>query len=84
MVWIHGGALVFGAGSQSLYAGDALASRGAVVVTLNYRLGPLGYFDHPGLGATAGGDVNFGLLDQIEALRWVRDNIAAFGGDRAT
>lgn len=81
MVWIHGGALVFGAGSQAPYAGNALAERGAVVVTLNYRLGPLGFFDHPALAAGSGGDVNFGLLDQIAALKWVRDNIAAFGGD---
>lgn len=81
MVWIHGGALVFGAGSQSLYDGQALAARGAVVVSLNYRLGPLGFFDHPALAGTSGGDVNFGLLDQIAALKWVRENIAAFGGD---
>ena len=81
MVWIHGGALVFGAGSQSLYDGKALAARGAVVVSLNYRLGPLGFFDHPALAGSSGGDVNFGLLDQIAALKWVRDNIAAFGGD---
>ena len=78
MAWIHGGALVFGAGSQSIYAGKPLAERGAVVVTLNYRLGPLGFFDHPSL---ASNDVNFGLLDQVAALQWVRDNIAAFGGD---
>ena len=54
MVWIHGGALVFGAGSQAPYAGNALAERGAVVVTLNYRLGPLGFFDHPALAAGSG------------------------------
>lgn len=78
MVWIHGGALVFGAGSQPIYAGKPLAERGAVVVTLNYRLGPLGFFDHPSL---ASNDVNCGLLDQVAALAWVRDNIAAFGGD---
>jgi para-nitrobenzyl esterase len=81
MVWIHGGALVFGAGSQPLYSGQPLAARDAVVVTLNYRLGALGFFDHPALGASQGGDVNFGLLDQVAALHWVRDNIAAFGGD---
>ena len=81
MVWIHGGALVFGAGSQSLYDGQALAARGAVVVSLNYRLGPLGFFDHPALAGTSGGNVNFGLLDQIAALKWVRENIASFGGD---
>ena len=69
MVWIHGGALVFGAGSQSLYDGQALAARGAVVVSLNYRLGPLGFFDHPALAGTSGSNVNFGLLDQIAALK---------------
>ena len=81
MVWIHGGALVFGAGSQPLYDGQALAARGAVVVTLNYRMGALGFFDHPALASTSGGNVNFGLLDQIAALKWVRENISAFGGD---
>ena len=82
MVWIHGGAFVIGAGSQSLYDGTALAGRGAVVVTLNYRLGTLGFFSHPALDRAApNGPVNFGLLDQIAALRWVRENIAAFGGD---
>ena len=69
MVWIHGGALVFGAGSQPLYDGQALAARGAVVVTPNYRLGPLGFFDHPALAGTSGSNVNFGLLDQIAALK---------------
>ncbi|HEY5970664.1 MAG TPA: carboxylesterase/lipase family protein [Pseudoxanthomonas sp.] len=82
MVWIHGGALVFGSGNVALYDGSALARRGAVVVTVNYRLGPLGFFSHPALdGEEAGAPVNYGLLDQIAALRWVRDNIAAFGGD---
>ena len=82
MVWIHGGAFVIGAGSQSLYDGAALARRGVVVVTFNYRLGALGFFSHPALDrAGAGGVVNFAMLDQIAALRWVRDNIAAFGGD---
>ena len=84
MVWIHGGALIFGAGSPPFYDGSALAARGAVVVTLNYRLGPLGFFSHPALDkAHPGGPVNFGLLDQIAALRWVQQNIAAFGGDPA-
>jgi para-nitrobenzyl esterase len=82
MVWIHGGAFVIGAGSQSVFEGSALAARGVVVVTLNYRLGALGFFSHPALDASApGGPVNFGLLDQIAALEWVRDNIASFGGD---
>ena len=80
MVWIHGGALVFGAGGTPVYSGAPLAARGAVVVTINYRLGALGFFAHPAVVAP-GGDVNFGLLDQIAALRWVQRNIAAFGGD---
>ncbi|MEO6237324.1 MAG: carboxylesterase/lipase family protein [Vicinamibacterales bacterium] len=82
MVWIHGGAFVIGAGSQPIYDGSALARRGAVVVTLNYRLGALGFFAHPALDrGQAGGPMNFGLLDQVAALRWVQANIAAFGGD---
>ena len=84
LVWIHGGALVFGGGSVPIYDGTALARRGVVVVNVNYRLGALGYFAHPALErARPGGPVNFGLLDQIAALRWVKENIAAFGGDPA-
>jgi para-nitrobenzyl esterase len=82
MVWLHGGALIFGTGGLPLYDGVALARQGVVVVTLNYRLGPLGFFVHPAIEREApGGAVNFGLLDQIAALRWVQRNIAAFGGD---
>ena len=82
MVWIHGGALIFGAGGLPIYDGAPLAQRGAVVVTINYRMGALGYFAHPSItGAKPGADVNFGLLDQIAALKWVQQNIAAFGGD---
>jgi len=82
MVWIHGGALVYGSGNVALYDGSALAQRGAVVVVLNYRMGALGFFSHPAIdGSEAASPVNYGLLDQIAALRWVRDNIAAFGGD---
>ena len=82
MVWIHGGALVFGSGNIGLYDGSAYARRGAVVVTINYRMGALGFFSHPAIdGANASAPVNYGLFDQIAALRWVRDNIAAFGGD---
>lgn len=79
MVWIHGGALVTGAGHLAVYDGRRLAARGVVLVTLNYRLGAMGFFAHPALGAEA--SLNFGLLDQIAALRWVQANIAAFGGD---
>ena len=82
MVWFHGGALIFGAGSLKLYDGVALARQGVVVVTINYRLGPLGYFVHPALDRAAPrGPANFGLLDQMAALRWVQRNIEAFGGD---
>ena len=82
MVWLHGGGFTFGASSQPEYDGRNLAHQGVVVVTVNYRLGPLGYLAHPKLAAGASGvSGNFGLLDQIEALKWVRRNIAAFGGD---
>ena len=80
MVWIHGGALVWGAGE--LYPGDELARMGVVIVTINYRLGPFGFFAHPELTEEDNGQSgNQGYLDQIAALRWVRDNISNFGGD---
>lgn len=82
MVWIHGGAYLFGAGGLPLYNGGPLASKGAVFVSMNYRLGALGFFAHPALEKeNPGGPVNFGLLDQIAALQWIRQNIAQFGGD---
>ena len=82
MVWIHGGGFVIGAGSEPLYEGSALASRDVVLVTINYRLGALGFLYDPDFaGAPGEACANFGLLDQIAALRWVRDEIAAFGGD---
>jgi para-nitrobenzyl esterase len=83
LVWIHGGAFVQGSGSVAVYDGQALAARGAVVVTLNYRLGVLGFLAHPDLAKQSASDAygNFGLQDQIAALRWVQANIAAFGGD---
>jgi len=83
--WIHGGALTSGTGSDALYDGAALAARGLVVVSVNYRLGVLGFLAHPQLSAESSEHVsgNYGLLDQIEALRWVDRNIAAFGGDPA-
>ena len=84
MVWIHGGALIFGSGGLAIYDGSALARRGVVVVTINYRLGALGFFAHPALDKERpGGPANFGLLDQIAALQWVQKNIASFGGDPA-
>lgn len=79
LVWLHGGGFVSGGSSLPTYNGQALAeTRGVVVVTLNYRLGPMGFFTHP---AVEGGAANAGLLDQQAALTWVKDNIAAFGGD---
>jgi para-nitrobenzyl esterase len=83
MVWIHGGAFMSGSGSLPAYDGTALARKGVVLVTFNYRLGAFGFLSHPALDAesplkTSG---NYGLLDQVFALGWVRDNIAAFGGD---
>jgi para-nitrobenzyl esterase len=82
MVWIHGGGFTAGSGASGLYRGDRLAARGdVVVVTINYRLGILGFLAHPGFAEGGEPAGNWGLLDQIAALRWVRDNIAAFGGD---
>jgi len=82
-VWIHGGSLTGGTGADPMYDGAAMAAEGVVVVTINYRLGVLGYLAHPDLSAESPDGVsgNYGLLDQIEALRWVQRNIAAFGGD---
>jgi para-nitrobenzyl esterase len=81
MVWIHGGALTAGAGQ--IYDGEQLALKGAVVVTINYRLGVFGFFAHPDLSKESDrrGAANQGLLDQIAALEWVQKNIAGFGGD---
>jgi len=85
LVWIHGGALTSGSSSERLYDGANLAAHGVVVVSINYRLGILGYLAHPQLSAESSDGVsgNYGLLDQIEALRWVKRNISAFGGDPA-
>ncbi|MCX5812501.1 MAG: carboxylesterase family protein [Proteobacteria bacterium] len=88
MVWIHGGAFNFGSASQTEYNGKNLAKKGVVVVTINYRLGPLGFLVHPLLSKESahGTSGNYGLLDQIAVLKWVQKNIAAFGGnpDRVT
>ncbi|WP_233455770.1 carboxylesterase/lipase family protein [Brevundimonas aurantiaca] len=84
MVWIHGGGLVNGSGTAALYDGSHLARQGMVVVTLNYRLGRLGFFDHPALAAERPADEpagNYGVMDVIAALKWVKANIAVFGGD---
>jgi para-nitrobenzyl esterase len=83
IVWIHGGSLMMGTASSPHHDGRALAAKGVVVVTINYRLGVFGYLAHPELTAesTLGASGNYGTLDQIEALRWVRGNIESFGGD---
>jgi len=83
MVWIHGGALIGGSGSEAVYDGVSLARRGVVLVTINYRLGLLGFLAHAGLSAESPQNVsgNYGLLDQRAAIAWVGRNIAAFGGD---
>ena len=81
--WIYGGSLTIGASSDPTYDGASLAARGIVVVSINYRLGVLGWLAHPELSheSPAGVSGNYGLLDQIEALQWVRRNIRDFGGD---
>lgn len=83
MVFIHGGSLRAGAAGVPLYDGSKLAQRGAVIVTINYRLGRLGFFAHPALTAENkdGLLANYGLMDQIAALQWVQRNIVSFGGD---
>lgn len=82
-LWIHGGSLTSGSGGEAIYDGAALARRGLVVVSINYRMGALGYLAHPELSAESPDHVsgNYGLLDQIAALEWVKRNIGAFGGD---
>ena len=82
-VWIHGGAFSEGSGAVPVYDGQGLASKGLVVVTINYRLGILGFFTYPELTKESPHHAsgNYGLLDQVAALHWVRDNIAQFGGD---
>lgn len=83
MVWIYGGGLTNGSASTPLYAGDMLARKGVIVVTANYRLGVLGFLALPALSRESPRHVsgNYGLLDQLAALRWVHHNIGAFGGD---
>jgi para-nitrobenzyl esterase len=83
MAYIYGGGFNEGSSSVAVYDGASLAARGVVVVTINYRTGPLGFLVHPALSAESPHKVsgNYGLLDQIAALAWVQRNIAAFGGD---
>ncbi|CAK7203120.1 hypothetical protein SEUCBS139899_005849 [Sporothrix eucalyptigena] len=82
-VWIYGGRFIAGSGSELAYEGTGLASKGIVVVTLNYRVGILGFLSTPELDAESGHNAsgNYGILDQVAALQWVQENIAAFGGD---
>ena len=83
MVWFHGGGHTGGWGSAQIFDGTSLANKGVVLVTINYRLGPFGFLAHPALTAESphAASGNYGLLDKVAALEWVRDNIAAFGGD---
>jgi len=83
MVWIYGGANVNGYSSEPNYHGDGLTPRGVVFVSINYRVGVMGFMGHAGLSAESDNDVsgNYAILDQIAALKWVQENIEAFGGD---
>ncbi len=86
MVWLHGGGNTTGAGSLGAYDGSAFVRDGVVLVSINYRLGALGFFAHPALTKAAAPDeplATYGLMDQVAALKWVKRNIAAFGGDPA-
>lgn len=82
-IYVHGGAFMGGAGSNLPFVGEAFAKREVILITINYRLGMLGFLCHPLLNGDSEGDIcgNYGLWDQIAALDWVRENIAAFGGD---
>ena len=83
MLWIHGGGFQIGASSQTVYDGTALAAQGVVLVSINYRLGILGFLAHPALDRESphGASGNYGLLDMVAALEWVKRNIGVFGGD---
>ena len=83
MLWIHGGGNFAGSGSEAVFDGESLAKRGVVLVTANYRLGAFGFLAHPELTAESSHHAsgNYGLMDQVAAMKWVRDNIARFGGD---
>jgi para-nitrobenzyl esterase len=81
MVWIYGGAFIIGGSSTPFYDGTHFADQGVILVSFNYRLGRFGFFAHPALDGGTGPVANYGLMDQIAALKWVKANIAAFGGD---
>src|SRR5262249_11980726 len=83
MVWIYGGGFTGGSGGLAWYDGENLAAKGPVIVTFNYRLGALGFFAHPDLAKESGRNAsgNYGMMDAIAMLQWVKKNIGAFGGD---
>ena len=83
MVWIYGGGVTGGSGGLAWYDGENLAAKGPVIVTFNYRLGSLGFFSHPELAKESGHNAsgNYGMMDALAALQWVKKNISAFGGD---
>lgn len=83
MVWIYGGGFSSGGAACPIYDGEALAKKGVIFVSINYRVGIFGFFAHPELTKEAGSSGNYGLMDQIAALQWVKKNIASFGGDPA-
>ncbi|EDY83622.1 Carboxylesterase superfamily [Verrucomicrobiia bacterium DG1235] len=83
LVWIYGGGFAFGSTSTPVHNGEHLARKGVILVSVNYRVGSLGFLAHPELSAESPDDVsgNYGLLDQIAGLEWIQNNISAFGGD---
>lgn len=83
LVWIYGGGFSSGGAACPIYDGEALAAKGIVIVSINYRVGIFGFFAHPELSRETGSSGNYGLMDQIAALQWVKKNIASFGGDPA-
>jgi para-nitrobenzyl esterase len=85
LVYIYGGGFISGGSACPIYDGEAMAKKGVIFISINYRVGIFGFFSHPGLTAESGHNAsgNYGLMDQIAALRWVKENVAAFGGDPA-
>jgi para-nitrobenzyl esterase len=83
LIYFNGGGLMAGSGSEPRYAGDAMARKGIISITANYREGIFGFFAHPQLSKETSykGSGNYGFMDQVAAIQWVKDNIEAFGGD---